>query len=98
MEQAVKLPPFLKQKIMIEKSKAQKILIEKIKSFIQKNRCSLPNDDILELENCIKQFEVSSNGNHGTESRHKILTALSRVIEILVKYFLFNEMHNFFDN
>ena len=83
---------------MIKKSNAQKTLIETIKSFIQKNRCSLPNDDILELENCIKQFEVSSNESHSAESRHKVLTTLGRVIEILVKYFLFNEIHNFFDN
>ena len=83
---------------MIEKSKAQELLIEKIKSFIQKNRCSLPSDDVIELENCIMQFEISVNESQSIESQNKILIAFDKAIEILLKYFLLNEMSDFFDN
>lgn len=83
---------------MLQKTNAQKILIEKINDFISKNRCSLPDDDVAELEDCLGQLEDLGDENQSAGNKSLILKLLSKAAEVLVKYLLFKEIHDFFDN
>lgn len=83
---------------MTKKINAQKILIETIKDFISKNRCSIPIDDVITLEICVKQFENECSKNQSFENRNLMFRLLNKAIEILLKYFLFKEIHDFFED
>ncbi len=88
----------IKTIVMLKKINPEKVLLIKVKAFLKKNRCSLPEEDVVELEVCIASCECNDNADSSFESKQLWSNILLRMIDVLARYFLIKEIHDFFDN
>ena len=76
--------------ILIDTCNSVRELLSKVESYLTKNRGSLTEEDVFELENCIEVLKKMEEEHCGSPSMDYFKMGL-QVVEFLLRFFLNND-------